>query len=328
MKVGLIGAGVIGRDHLDSLLQLTDVELVGVADPAFEAAQGLAARAGAPAFADFHDLLGQIDAAWICAPTFLHPELAIACAEAGIHVFCEKPIALDLASADRMIAAARVAKVHLMIGHVIRYYPETVALKAMVEAGELGDPVYVYGRRLMSWGAALMTGWRRNVALSGGTAMDSSIHEVDTVRWLGGDVASVQARVVYGNPEEPALDSDFRALLKLRNGATGSVDLSTHVPTREWSWGVVGTRATASSPRRGEVHLTRSVESEPTVIPVEPVQDPTRQVNRAMLAENQAFVDAIRANQPPPIPGEEGRRNLEVILAALRSSKEGRVITV
>jgi myo-inositol 2-dehydrogenase/D-chiro-inositol 1-dehydrogenase len=326
VRVGLVGAGTIAREHLACLLQLPDVRVVGVADPAIDAAIELAERAGARAVPDFRSLLGEIDAAWICTPTFLHPEQTIACAEAGVHVFCEKPIALDVPSADRIIAAARRSNVRLMIGHIIRYYPETIALKALVDGGELGDPIYIFGRRLMPWGAALMVGWRRDVALSGGTTMDSGIHEVDTVRWLGGEIASVQARVIYGDPVSPGLDTDFRALFKLQNGTTGAVDLSLHSATRDWSWGVVGTRATATTPRRGEVHLTPFGAIDPTIVPVEPIQDPDRQLNRAMLAEDRAFVEAIRAGQPAPIPGEEGRRNLEIVLAALRASREERVI--
>ncbi len=328
LKVGLVGAGGIGRDHLACLLLIDEVKVVAVADPALESAQKLAAQAGAVAYPDYRDLLGQVDAAWICTPTYLHAEQTIAFAESGAHVFCEKPIALDLISADRMIATARASGVHLMIGQVIRYYPETIKLKELVSAGTLGDPVVAFGRRLMAHPLLLSPPWRNDVRLSGGMTVESGIHEVDTVRWLGGEVESVSARVVYANRDYPEIDTDFRALFKLRGGITGSVEVSMHAPARDWSWGVVGTRATAFSPRRGEVRLARPDEREPQVIAVDLVYDPTRQVNRSMLAENQAFVDAIRADRPPPIPGEEGRRDLAVVLAALQASREDRVIAL
>jgi predicted dehydrogenase len=307
---------------------MPEVKVVGVADPALELAEKLAAQAGATVYSDYRDFLGQVDAVWICTPTFLHAEQTIACAEAGIHVFCEKPIALDLPSADRMIATARKCGVHLMIGQVIRYYPETIKLKELVTSGELGEPIFAFGRRLMTGALQLTAAWRRDARLSGGMTLESGIHEVDTVRWLAGEVASVYARVSYADPEHPDIDTDFRALLQLRTGVSASVEVSMHVPLRDWSWGVVGTHATALSPRRGEVRLARLGEREPRLIPVELVYDPARQVNQSMLAENQAFANAVRSDRTPPIPGEEGRRNLEVVLAALRASREERVIEI
>ncbi|HVC35138.1 MAG TPA: Gfo/Idh/MocA family oxidoreductase [Chloroflexota bacterium] len=328
LRIGLVGAGGIGREHLACLLHLEDARVVGVADPVAELAKSAAATAEATAYADYHELIGKVDAVWICTPTFVHAEQATAFAEAGVHVFCEKPVALDLASADRAIAAAKRAGVHLMVGHVIRYYPETVFLKRLVGAGDLGEPVFAFGRRLMASAVGEHTGWRRDFSLSGGLAMDSAIHEVDTVRWLAGEVTSVYARVTHGAPEHPAVDTDVRSLLTLRSGATAAVDFSLHQPIREWSWGVVGTRATAFSPRRGEVRIARLGEREERTVGVDSVGDPVRRLNRSMLAESQAFVEAIRADRTPPVSGEEGRRNVEVILAMHQSSREGRPVQV
>lgn len=318
-RVGLVGAGGIGQLHLATLMQIDGVRVVGVADPIRGSAERLAAQANAEAFDDYRQLLGKVDLAWICTPTFLHPEQTIAFAEAGAHVFCEKPIALDLESADRMIAAARGACRQLMIGLVIRYYPETQLIKELLQAGDLGEPVHVFGRRLFSRGLALSNDWRRDLQRSGGMTLESGIHEIDTVRWLGGEVTSVAGRVVYGDPEYPGYDTDFRALFGLASGATGAVEVSTQVHQRDWSWGVVGTAATATSPRRGEVQIIRSGERRgetvTRTIPVDPVFDFTRNVNGGMLSENQAFVEAIQNGQPVPIPGEEGRRDLELVLA-------------
>jgi len=328
LRVGLIGAGGIAREHFACLLQMDEVRVVGVADPLLDQARALAAQAGATAHADYRDLLGKVDAVWICTPTYLHAEQMLAFAEAKAHVFCEKPIALDLASADQMIGAAHRAGIRFMIGQVIRYYPETVLLKRMVDAGDLGDPVFAFGRRLTASTVRQHGEWRRDFSLSGGFALDSAIHEVDTVRWLAGEITSVYARVIHDDPEFPDVDTDFRTLLTLQSGASAAVEFSIRVPMREWSWGVVGTRATALSPRRGEVRVARFGEREERVIAVDSVADPIRRINRSMLAENQAFVESVSADRTPPVTGEEGRRNLEVILAAHQSSREGRALSV
>lgn len=324
-RVGLVGAGAIGRAHLATLLHLDGIEVVAVADPIIANATELAQQAGATACPDYRDLLGQVDAVWICTPTYLHPDPVVAFFEGGAHVFCEKPIALDLSSADRMLAASERADRALMIGMVIRYYPETILIKELLGSGELGDPIYVFGRRLFSRTIALNNDWRRDVGRSGGMTLESGIHEVDTVRWLGGEVTSVAGRVVYAEADYPDYDTDFRGLFGLASGATGAVDVSVHAHQREWSWGVIGTKATAASFRRGEVQLARSGpragEAITSVIPVDSVYDATRKVNGAMLAENQAFVNAIRDHRPVPIPGEEGRRDLELVLAVKEASR-------
>jgi predicted dehydrogenase len=323
-----VGAGAVARAHLATLLTIPDVQVVGIADPVTESANALAAQAKATPHANYRELVGKVDAAWICTPTFLHPEQTIAFAEAGAHVFCEKPIALGLADADRMIAAAQKARVQLMIGMVIRYYPETMLIKKWVESGELGQPIYVFGRRLFSRAIALSVDWRRDVARSGGMTLESGIHEVDTVRWLGGEVETVAGRVIYGDPDHPEFDTDFRSLFQLRSGATGAVDVSVHVAERDWSWGVVGTQGTATSPRRAEVRLSHPGGTVLQVHQVETVVDPLTGINRSMLAENRAFVEAIRDGKPVPIPGEEGRRNLEVILSVIEASRKGQVLRI
>jgi UDP-N-acetylglucosamine 3-dehydrogenase len=326
LRIGLIGAGAIGRGHLATFRYIEGIRVAGVADPVIERAWELAALAGAKAHTDYRALIGDVDAIWICTPPRLHLEQTLAFTDTRAHVFCEKPIALDLDDADRMIAATRRAGVHLMIGQVIRYYPETIVLKQLIDAGELGEPVFAFGRRLFMTPPAQWTDWRRDARRSGGFAVDSGVHEVDTVRFLAGEVASVFARIAYRAPEQPGIDTDFRALLALTNGAAATIEASCMAPLREWAWGVVGTRATALSPQRGQVRVAHLGQSEERLIHVEPVVDPQRLVDRAMLAENQAFIDAIRADRTPPIPGEEGRRNLAVILAALQSAREERVI--
>jgi predicted dehydrogenase len=324
LRIGLVGAGVIARDHLLALKEVRGGRVVAVADVALPRAQELAALVGAEATPDVAALVGKVDAVWICSPPFLHAEHTVAFADAKVHVFCEKPFALELADADRMIAACQRNGVHLMVGQVIRYYPETLEIKRRLEAGEAGEPVFALGRRLTGATLRALSPWARDAGLSGGFAVESGVHEVDTVRFLAGEVASVAARVRYDDPEHPGFDTDFRALLKLASGAGAEIVGSRYSGLREWAWGVVGTRAALVSRRRGEVTISRMGE-EDQVVAVAPV---TRAdgVNASMLAENQAFVDAVEADREPPIPGREGRRNVEVILAGHQSSREGRTV--
>ena len=331
LRIGVVGAGVIARDHVAALKALRGGKVVAVADVAVQRAKELAGSVSAEAYEDYRALLDPpgggerpVDAVWICTPPFLHAEQAIAFAEAGVHVFCEKPITVDLTEADRMIAAGRTAGVRLMVGQVIRYYPETLRIKQMLESGEIGDPVFAFGRRLTGATLRELSHWARDPKLSGGFAVESGCHEIDTVRFLGGEVASISARVRYDDPAYPDFDTDYRALMKLRSGAGAEIAESRYSGMAQWVWGVTGTKATAISRRRGQVSLV-GMGQEEQVSPVDPVTRADR-VNASMLAENQAFVDAVAADRAVPIPGEEGRRNVEVILAGHRASREDRVI--
>jgi predicted dehydrogenase len=332
LRIGLVGAGAIADLHLTTFPHLRGARVVGVADPLLDRAQALAATVGVPAHQDYHALLDppgggrQVDAVWICTPPFLHAEQTVEFARAGVHVFCEKPITVDLAEADRMIAACHQAGVRLMVGHVIRYYPETLRIKQLLESGDLGDPVFAFGRRLTDATLRGLSGWARDPKLSGGFAVESGCHEVDTVRFLGGEVASISARVRYDDPTHPGFDTDYRALMQLRGGVGAEIAESRYSGMAQWVWGVTCTRATAISRRRGQVSLARMGQEE-QVSPVDPVTRPDG-VNASMLAENQAFVDAIARGDPVPIPGEEGRRNVEVILAGHRASREDRVVAL
>src|SRR5262249_58453485 len=119
---------------------------------------------------------------------------------------------------------------------------------------ELANPVCVLGGRLFSRTVALSADWRRDVTRSGGMTLESGVHEVDTVRWLGGEIVSIGGNVVYADPEYPDYDTDFRGIFKLQSGATGAVGISGHLPIRDWSWGSVGAKGMALRPPPGQGH--------------------------------------------------------------------------
>src|SRR3954463_9855503 len=114
LRVGVIGAGVMGRAHAQALSGILQAQIVAVADPILERARDLAGRYKAQAYADYRDLLDDVDAVWICTPSFLHREQAETSAAAGKHLFVEKPLALSIADGQAIIATARAAQVILM----------------------------------------------------------------------------------------------------------------------------------------------------------------------------------------------------------------------
>src|ERR1700754_1339860 len=124
LRVGVIGAGVMGSNHARVLAGLPGVTLVGIVDPLPEHRARATALAGCRAFESLEQLLGEgVDAVTIAAPTHLHHEIALACIARNIHILVEKPIAPSVEEGREIVAAARHAGVTLMVGHVERFKP-------------------------------------------------------------------------------------------------------------------------------------------------------------------------------------------------------------
>jgi len=144
VNIAIVGAGFIGKIHSDSYKQINNARVVAVVDKVKDKGSKLADEHGASYYSDINECLEKedIDNVDICVPTFLHAELAIRAADAGKNVFCEKPMALSLDEADRMIEAVERNGVKGMVGHVIRFWPEYIKAKEIVDSGKLGKPLY------------------------------------------------------------------------------------------------------------------------------------------------------------------------------------------
>ena len=146
-RVALVGAGRIARLHAENAAaQVSRLRLVAIADPAPGVAAALAAEFGGTPVEDWRELLARddVDALLLCSPSRLHPEQIVAAAEAGKHVFCEKPIAADVAAADAAVAAAEAAGIVLQVGYNRRFDRSFAALREAVAGGRVGSPVIVH----------------------------------------------------------------------------------------------------------------------------------------------------------------------------------------
>ena len=194
IKVGICGAGFMGRMHAACYAAIPDVRIVGIAAVQPDGAQTLAAKYGAAAFSSARQLITQapVDIVDICLPTYLHCENALLAAKRGLDCLCEKPIARDPAQANRMVKAVRAAKIKFMVGHVIRFWPEYQVLKQYADEKPLGPLVSLdlrrFGEMPVGWKS-----WFRKPALSGGAALDLHIHDVDYVLYLLGKPKSLDS---------------------------------------------------------------------------------------------------------------------------------------
>ena len=202
LRTLLVGAGGIAQAHARAAWETSDVQLVGVVDPRPAAAEALAESHGCKAFADLAAALAATkpDAAIVCTPPNSHEELAVACLAAGAHVLCEKPFALEVVVAERMVAAAKAAGKLITMASKFRYVPDMIRAKAALAGGAIGEPVAFFnsftGRVDMTkrWNAQPRVG-------GGGVLMDNGTHSIDIIRYLLGPVKSVRAdagRTVQG----------------------------------------------------------------------------------------------------------------------------------
>ncbi len=326
MKVSVIGAGTNGSNHARGLAKIEGVEVVGITDPVAEKANALAAEVGAKAYVDHRVMLHEAkpDAVWVSSPGWLHAEHTIDCAQASAHIMCEKPMALCLEDCDRMIAAAKTNNVKLMIGQSTRYSRAYAELKHILDSGRCGDLVHAWSIRASYHRADPDKLWRLDGGKSGGVVLEWEVHEIDFVCSLGGKVSQVYAQTAYSREEAPTFMDHFSAVLTFEHRGYASLEASQSQTLGMTSRGFVGTKGTAMPEGRDAVRL-RTVDMERAeIIEVTPDQASARGLPK--ISEDADFIRAIREDDESPIPGEDGRANVEIGIAIVESGKTGEVV--
>jgi myo-inositol 2-dehydrogenase / D-chiro-inositol 1-dehydrogenase len=218
--VGFVGAGGVAQRHARHLEQLGNVRIVAVTDPNAAAAQSFAEMSGAAAVSDLDALLNASpDAVYVCVPPHAHGPIEEQVLDAGAALFVEKPLALDLPTAERVADAARKAGVVTAVGLHWRYSPAVDLVRELLD----GRPV-----RLVtgSWVDRVPpVSWWSKRALSGGQIVEQAVHVLDLIRLLCGDVVEVNAYANSAPPGTPDADVDAAtvAVLQLQSGAVGTV---------------------------------------------------------------------------------------------------------
>jgi len=203
-RVAVIGAGVMGRNHVRVLRELGEVDLVAVADANLDAAIKVAGIHGTRGYGSHKELFAQEkpDAVIVAAPTNNHHALVVDALDAGCHVLVEKPIAATLEEADDLVARAAAAKRVLAVGHIERYNPAVIELKRRLADGQLGRVFQMNARRLGPFPQRI-----RDV----GVVVDLATHDIDVMRYLtGSEIVRVYAETKEERELAPLLDAGVK----------------------------------------------------------------------------------------------------------------------
>ena len=333
--VGLIGSQFVSSIHAEALRACPQAEIRAVASPTAGHAQAFAERfAIARHFTDYADMLARpdIDMVVVGAPNDIHCRVTLDAAAAGKHVVMEKPLCLNLADADRMIAACRQANVKLMYAEELCFAPKYVRLKKLLDSGALGRPTLVKQSEKHD-GPHADHFW--NVDRSGGgVTMDMGCHAVEFFRWMLGrpPIKSVYAQMntsVHG--EKTRGEDNAILILEFEGGATAIAEESWTKPggmdDRAEVYGTHGV-AYADLLHGNAIETYSAVGYDYAVEKAGSTKGWSFTIyeeawNYGFHGEMAHFVDCVQNDRKPLVTGEDGRAVLEVLMAAYESARTG-----
>ena len=336
LKIGIIGAGMFGQRHIQTISQEPLCVVAAIADPSPQAA-AWAAQRGFAYYADHVDMLAnaKLDAAIIATPNAMHAPAGLACASHGVHMLIEKPIADTVDAATALSEAAQRAGVALLVGHHRRYNPVIALAREIVQGGGIGRLTAVTALWMLQKPANYYdVGWRTEPA-GGGPLLINLVHDIDDLRFICGEIASVQA--MTANVARGFAVEDTAAIaLRFAGGALGTITLSDAVAA-PWSWELTSGEA-AMYPQRAEncylfagtegslalpkLELWRYAGEKGWAAPlscekldVTPEDPQVRQLRH--------FCRVIRGEEAPLINGPDATRTLAVTLAVQEAGRTG-----
>ncbi len=308
-KVGVIGAGAMGKNHIRIYSEMQGVELAGIADIDRELVEGLAQQYGTRAFTDHNELLKEgLDAVSIVVPTRMHRQVATDAIEAGSHVLVEKPRADTVENADAIIEAAEEKGLHVMIGHIERFNPAVIKLKEIIDSGLLGKIVSISTTRVGPYNPRI-----RDV----GVILDIGVHDIDVISFLYGrhvnQVYAVAGADIHSFEDHATihmrLDHEFSGLVEVNW-------LTPHKVRKLTALGVDGVAYLDYIDQTVELHDSGWVRKA-KIEKKEPLKN-----------ELEYFIDCIKEDRKPSPCGDDGKHALNVSLAAIDSYKEAKLIEI
>lgn len=314
IRIGCIGAGGIGRKHLECLSTIKGVKISAICDSIETKAKEAASLYGGQVYTDYRKMLEkeQLDGVFINLPPYIRGEPEILCAERGIHIFLEKPIALNIQTALKVKNVIEKNKIITSVGYMYRYLDITEKIKDIIGTSR----TLVYGYYFCPVPPA---SWWRNKSTSGGQVIEQVTHLFDLARYVVGEITEVYSagfKGVITNIPGYNLEDATIALFKFKNGSLGCISCSC-ILERTWN---VELEFLIKNCR---------IQFTPTLLRISNKKDKELVAKvDPYLVEDKTFIEAIRKNEPQKIKSsyQDAFKTLQVTLAVDRSLKEKKVI--
>lgn len=321
----LIGAGTMALEHVKAYMQMNDVTIVGVVAQGAEQVSKLSGSLPLTYFPSYEaavTTLDHIDVVDICLPTHLHRQYVELAANDGFHVICEKPLARTVGEARNMIDFCKERGVRLFVGHVVRFFPEYVMAKHLVEQGRIGEIAVARASR----GGPFPTGrddWYADYSKSGGVVLDLMIHDFDFLRWCFGEVERVYGK---GMLEQKMSRRDYALVtLRFKSGVIAHVEGTWAHNTFSMGYELAGQTGVIEYDSSKEQPVILSQQSDPlsgtgVAVPTSPLQE------NPYERELRHFLHCLDTNTEPFVTTEDALQAIRIAMAALKSMETGDVV--
>jgi len=323
VNIGVIGCGSMAKDLARRCEALGKGRIVAVSDPDPAALAAAADEFNAAPEADFEALCrrSDVDAVLVGSPGGAHMDNVLAAAAHKKPVYCEKPLAINVAQCDRMIAACEAAGVPLFVGQVLRLLPLFWQSHVTIAEGKIGEPRAVSVTRT-GFSGLFQKGWRTQRAMAGGTLLEVNAHEFDYLRFLLGEPKEVYARLDNLLGLMDYEDQGF-VIVTFESGATGCLHTSLSSPLGEYRVSIQGTKGNIVHGGFGDTLRYKTIDGESGEIAAKDVPVPN-----AYDRELESWLDSLTKGTTPLFTGADGRAAVAMAEAAYRSAEANRPVAI
>jgi len=362
LKIGIIGTGrIVLTSHLPILNRMSEVEIIAISDVREESLKKASKILGniCRTFIDYHDVLKipEIHAVIIATPAYTHKEITLAAFQAGKHVFCEKPLALDLKEVNEILRIQQSSGKLLQVGYVCRYSPLFRKMREIISEGTIGK---IHMMWVNKFRAALCSQWTYNPKLSGGAIVEENCHQTDIFNWMleslpkrvvafGGQNViqagkTVRVRAADGGwitVKDSKIVDNAWVIAEYENNARASIGISFFCPhglygdhvgvnnAASLEMGAIGDRGSLMCyGKRNEIHLWSYEYPNYILYKIRSRPDVPNFGYLGTWEQFEEFVHCVLNNRPTFADGEVAKLSLLVPLAAEKSIKEGKIVEV
>ncbi|MEM3396194.1 MAG: Gfo/Idh/MocA family oxidoreductase [Thermoplasmata archaeon] len=326
LRIGVIGTGVMGQNHARVAATLRkDVVLTAVSDLNEETGKAVAKRFGCEYFKDFREMKDKVDAVVVATPTKTHEPIAVEMLNMGKHILVEKPLTIDVESAEKIVRVAEAQGLTLAVGHIERHNPVVKFVKTAITKGQFGQVYAMYSKRISPFPARI-----NDV----GVVNDIGVHEVDVQRYLAdSEVVSVSA--FGGKMNGGAHEDHANILLDFANGVKGTIVVNWLAPIKIRKLELLCSKVFVELDyieQELNVSTSQIMDFEPGDSYQYPMEYNMRQIylkkQEPLKLEHEDFVNAILEKKKPLVDGREGVQNIKVCEAILKAMENKKIEVV